>query len=117
VAGDDFCYLTTTGRRSGRLHEIEIGYAADDAGSTLYLLAGGGESSDWVRNLRHDPRCTVRIGSRDAEVVGATGRVDLNDDEDARARRLVFDKFQPRYGGDLTGWREAATPVAIDLDR
>ena len=25
---DDYCYLTTTGRRSGRPHRIEIWYAA-----------------------------------------------------------------------------------------
>ena len=35
--------------------------------------------------------------------------------EDARARRLVFDKYQPGYGGDLTDWRARALPVAVDL--
>lgn len=39
VAEDDYCYLTTTGRRSGCPHRIEVWYAAE--GPTLYLLAGG----------------------------------------------------------------------------
>ncbi len=31
-------------------HEIEIWFADDD--DTLYMLSGGGDRSDWVRNLR-----------------------------------------------------------------
>lgn len=56
---DDFCYLTTTGRRTGRPHRIEIWYAAE--GSTLYMLSGGGRSSDWVRNLLADPAVLLEI--------------------------------------------------------
>ena len=116
MAGDDFCYLTTTGRRSGRPHRIEIWYAESDDGRTLYLLAGGRDSSDWVRNLRSDAACTVRIGSREAPTLQASGRVlDEPDDEGSSARTLVFEKFQPRNAGDLSGWRASALPVAIDL--
>jgi hypothetical protein len=31
------------------------------------------------------------------------------------AANLVFAKYQPDYGGDPTGWRAAALPVAGDL--
>ena len=116
MADDDFCYLTTTGRRSGRPHEIEIWYAESGDGHTLYVLAGGRDSSDWVRNLRADARCTVRIGSRDAPSSHATGRVlDESNDEASAARALVFEKFQPRNAGDLSSWRASALPVSIDL--
>ncbi len=116
MADDDFCYLTTTGRNSGRPHEIEIWYAPTDDGRTLYLLAGGGDTSDWVRNLRAEPSCTVRIGRRDSSARAATGRVlDETGDEADAARTLVFQKFQPRSGDDLSGWRIRARPVAIDL--
>jgi deazaflavin-dependent oxidoreductase (nitroreductase family) len=116
VPADDYCYLTTTGRRSGRPHEIEIWYADSPDGRTLYLLAGGRDSSDWVRNLRADPRCTIRVGSREAPPIPATGRLlDEADGEAAAARTLVFEKFQPRNGGDLSSWRAEALPIAIDL--
>jgi deazaflavin-dependent oxidoreductase (nitroreductase family) len=116
VADDDYCYLTTTGRNSGRPHEVEIWYAPSDDGRRLYLLAGGRDTSDWVRNLRADPACTVRIGSRGAPALRASGRVlDDADDEAGAARTLVFEKFQPRAGDDLSGWRTEALPVAIDL--
>ena len=116
MADDDYCYLTTTGRRTGRPHEIEIWYAESADHRTLYLLAGGGESSDWVRNLRTDPRATVRIGRRGAPEVPATARIlDAPGPEGEVARTLVFEKFQPRNAGDLSGWRVDALPVALDL--
>jgi deazaflavin-dependent oxidoreductase (nitroreductase family) len=106
----DFYYLTTRGRSTGRPHEIEIWFAAD--GDTLYLLSGGGDRSDWVRNLRADAAVTVRI---DDVTRAATGRVVDDPAEDRRARTLVFEKYQPRYRGNLASWREAALPVALDL--
>ena len=48
-----FCYLTTRGRRTGRPHTIEIWFVA--VGATAYLMAGGRDRSDWVRNLMADP--------------------------------------------------------------
>jgi deazaflavin-dependent oxidoreductase (nitroreductase family) len=113
VAADDYCYLTTTGRRSGRGHRIEIWYAAD--GSTLYLLAGGRLRADWVQNLVAEPTVTVEI---DGVAHRGQARVlegDADADEAARARRLVFDKYSTREPEDLTPWRDAALPVAIDL--
>lgn len=111
-SGDDYCYLTTTGRRTGRPHRIEIWYAAD--GDTLYLLAGGGLSSDWVLNLRAEPAVTVEVAGSARR---GRGRLLDGGDEAARARSLVFAKYAPRTGDDLTGWRHQALPVAIDLDQ
>ncbi|HEY7105021.1 MAG TPA: nitroreductase/quinone reductase family protein [Acidimicrobiia bacterium] len=109
-AGDDFGYLTTRGRRTGAPHEIEIWFAAD--GDTLYLLAGARDRSDWVRNLRREPAVAFRV--RDV-TYPATGRVIADAGEERRARTLVFDKYQPRNGGNLEAWRESALPVALDL--
>ena len=39
LADEQFCYLTTRGRISGRAHRIEIWFALDAA--TLYMLSGG----------------------------------------------------------------------------
>ena len=107
---DDYCYLTTTGRRTGRPHRIEISYAAD--GANVYLLSGGGRSSDWVQNLLAEPAVVVEIGG---ESRSARGRVLEPGPEAERARSLVFAKYSPRYSGDLTSWRERALPVAIVL--
>ena len=86
LATAPFCYLTTTGRRSGRPHTIEIWFALH--ATTVYLLSGGRENSDWVKNLQQEPAVQIRIG---------TGRFT------GRARVL---NGPPR---------EASLPVAIDL--
>jgi deazaflavin-dependent oxidoreductase (nitroreductase family) len=112
---EQFCYLTTTGRVSGRPHTIEIWFARRAA--TLYLLSGGGGRADWVRNLRREPRVTVRIGHRDRPALAARARVlEPGSPEDREARRLVYDKYRGGYGGDLTRWRDTALPVVVDLD-
>lgn len=107
---EPFAYLTTTGRRSGRAHRIEIWFAAD--GATLYLLAGGGRRSDWVANAIATPEVQVEVGGH---AWGARARVVGEPAEEERARQLVFEKYQPTYDGDLSGWRETALPIALDL--
>ena len=107
---DDFCYLTTHGRVSGRPHEIEIWFALDD--DTLYLLSGGRDRSDWVRNLKADPAVTVRLRDTTHE---ARARVVGDGVESEQARRLVFDKYQPRYDGNLVRWRTESLPIALDV--
>ena len=110
-----FCYLTTTGRVSGRPHTIEIWFALHER--TLYLLSGGRDGSDWVRNLQASPEVTVRIGRRDAPAAAGRARlVAPGSDEDALARRLVTGKYQPGYGGYLSSWRRSSLPVAVDLE-
>jgi deazaflavin-dependent oxidoreductase (nitroreductase family) len=111
VAADDYCYLTTTGRRSGRSHRIEIWYAAE--GGSLYLLSGGGRSADWVQNLLADSSVQVELDG--AECTARARVLDDGGDEEKRARSLVYAKYAPRSDSDLTDWRERALPVALDL--
>ncbi len=109
VGAVDVCYLTTSGRRTGLPHEIEIWFALHEG--VVYMLSGGGDGSDWVKNLMVSPAVTLRIRER-AQPTKA--RVVTDPDEDALARRLLVDKYGPRYGGDLTEWGRTALPVAID---
>jgi deazaflavin-dependent oxidoreductase (nitroreductase family) len=108
-AADDFCYLTTIGRVSGRPHTIEIWFAL--GGDALYLLAGN-HSSDWVKNLLRAPDIIVRLG--ETTFVG-WARVVVQAEEDALARRLVLAKYQSRTSDDLSEWGRTALPVAVDL--
>lgn len=110
LADLDYCYLTTTGRRTGKPHEIEIWFAVRDG--TLYLMSGGRDRSDWVKNLRRTPEVSLRLGE---ETLAGQARLVTGDDEDELARKLLFEKYQPRYSGDLQDWRRRALPVAIDL--
>ncbi len=109
LAGEDFCYLTTTGRVTGRPHTTEIWFAIED--QTLYMLSGGRDRSDWVKNLQHTPEVTLRIAT---ERFDGHARVVEEGEEDVLARHLLFEKYE-RNPGSLSNWRRTALPVAVDL--
>ena len=110
IAQQQYCYLTTRGRRTGNPHTIEIWFGL--VGSTLYILAGNGEMADFVRNLRVEPEVQVRI---DGVTYPAQARVVTDNAEDALVRQMLVAKYQPGYGSDLTSWGQTALPVALDL--
>jgi deazaflavin-dependent oxidoreductase (nitroreductase family) len=112
VKDEDYCYLTTTGRVSGLPRTIEIWFALE--GDTLYMLSGGRDASDWVKNLSREPEVTVRIGET---TMPGRARIVEPGDEETLARRLLVEKYSPRYSGDLTRWERTALPVAVDLRR
>ena len=112
LAALDHCYLTTKGRRSGSPHTIEIWFALH--GDVVYLLAGGPEESDWVKNLRADPTVGLRLGDRD---LICQGRLIDDPDEDPLCRRLLLEKYGPRDPDDLTAWARTARAVAIELPK
>jgi deazaflavin-dependent oxidoreductase (nitroreductase family) len=111
LADEDYCYVTTSGRVSGKPHEIEIWFGLE--GSTIYILAGGREKSDWVKNVKKTPAVRVRIAKQQFD---GRARIVTEKSEDALARRLLLEKYAPpRYSGDLADWGKSALPVAIDL--
>lgn len=120
LANEDYCYLTTTGRVTGKPHTVEIWFGL--AGETLYMLSGAGAASpdgtgaraDWVRNLQKQPRVQVRLGNR--TLTGIARVVRPATDEDRLARRLLVEKYQARNSDDLGGWSRASLPVAVDLE-
>jgi deazaflavin-dependent oxidoreductase (nitroreductase family) len=109
LADLDYCYLTTTGRHSGEPHRIEIWFALADG--VVYLLSGGGERSDWVRNLTISPDVVLELGG---EKRTTRARVVTDPEEDALARGIVTEKYRPRYRGDLADWGRNSLPIAID---
>jgi len=109
LAQEAFCYLTTMGRRTGRSHTIEIWFALNN--TTLYMLSGGREQADWVKNVRKTPQVSVRIGT---QVFSGHAR-DVHDSyEDAMARRIVYNKYSASED-NLDGWAATSLPIAVDL--
>ena len=88
---ENYLYLTTRGRISGQLREIEIWFTYRKP--HLYVIAEY-ETSKWVQNLRADPRVRVRVASRNFD---ARARI-LNFDTDAAVCRSVSDISRMKYG-------------------
>lgn len=112
LGAEEYCYLTTTGRVSGRPHTIEIWFVAHDG--CAHLMAGSPDS-DWLRNLRADPAARLRIGSTEAAV---TGRA-VDDPADPRqpgVRARMADKYGEREAdGRLSRWATTAIVVEVCL--
>jgi deazaflavin-dependent oxidoreductase (nitroreductase family) len=112
LANESYCYLTTTGRVTGNPHEIEIWFGLND--KTLYLLSGGMDRSDWVRNLLKNPSVTMRLGKH---TFNATARLVTDKQEEMMARNMLADKYNERKAnGSLGKWARTALVVGIDLD-
>ena len=112
LKSEEYCYLTTTGRKTGNPHEIEIWFGMEE--NTLYLLSGGGDESDRVRNLRVNPKVGMRLGDHTFE---ATARVVQNIQEESMARPMLAAKYQGWHEGQkLSDWARNALVIAIDLD-
>lgn len=107
---EPYLYLTTIGRRTGRPHRIEIWFAAHEG--RLYLLAGGRERSDWVRNLQATPKVAVELG--DESRVGVARILQANTAEDHLARELLVAKYATP-ANTLEDWKQRSLPVAIEF--
>jgi deazaflavin-dependent oxidoreductase (nitroreductase family) len=112
LADKDFAYLTTTGRRTGKEHTIEIWFGLHDG--RIYVLSGSGTSADWVRNLRKTPRVRLRIGTQATTATARVIRVGTKEDE--LARQLLDGKYQGwREGKRLSSWARNSLPVAFEF--
>lgn len=112
LADEAYCYLTTTGRVTGKPHQIEIWFGLKD--NTIYLLSGGMDRSDWVKNLLKNPSVKVRIGKRTFKAIA---RLVKDEQEEMMARNLLADKYhERRANGSLSKWARTALVVGIDLN-
>jgi hypothetical protein len=88
-------------------------FAPGDDGATIYCLSGGGDRSDWVKNLQITPALRVRIAGT---TFPARGRVVLGEAEEPPARRALATKYYGWREGPLPNeWSRQALPVAIRL--
>lgn len=88
----DYLYLTTIGRVSGQLRQIEIWFVESDG--KLYILAEHYHDAQWVRNIERNPRVRVRLGAHE---FAATARA-LNRERDETAWRTAQRLAHEKYG-------------------
>jgi deazaflavin-dependent oxidoreductase (nitroreductase family) len=101
VADKQVLYLTTIGRTTGLPREIEIWFVV--CHECLYLFAETGEAAGWVKNIRRNPKVTVRI---EEWQIDATARV-----LDRQADRKLWDEVAS-IANRKYGWGDGL-PVEI----
>jgi deazaflavin-dependent oxidoreductase (nitroreductase family) len=90
-SSDAFLYLTTTGWRTGRAHEIEIWFTTLDG--RYYVIAERGEAH-WVQNIRRQPSVTFRVA--EARFKGTARIVDPRREKALHQR--VAELSRAKYG-------------------
>jgi deazaflavin-dependent oxidoreductase (nitroreductase family) len=86
-----FLYLTTIGRVTSKLREIEIWYVA--RGGRFYVFAEGFRNAHWVRNVQRNPRVNIELGDRSSS---ASARV-LEENRDRELWREVRELARAKY--------------------
>lgn len=98
--------LETRGRKSGQPRRTPLGGRL--VGSQFWLVSELGESSQYVRNIKADPRVRLRLRGR-----WRSGTAHLMPDDDPRARLRQLPRFNSlgvrAFGTDLL-------TIRIDLD-
>lgn len=83
-----YLYLTTTGHKSGRPHEIEIWYVQHQG--CYYLVSEKREAAHWVQNISANPSVSFHAGG-----TAFAGRASMPDD--AVLIRAVKAKMEAKY--------------------
>lgn len=87
----EYLYLTTTGRVTGKRHEIEIWFVESEG--KYYVLAEHRHMAQWVRNIAKNPRVHIRVGS---SVFDGTARA-LDELADREAYELAQQLMRDKY--------------------
>jgi deazaflavin-dependent oxidoreductase (nitroreductase family) len=64
MPGRRFLLLTTTGRKTGRLHSTPLEFIHKAEEDAYRVSPGWGANTDWYKNLLHDPHVMVQVGRR-----------------------------------------------------
>lgn len=113
-ADAECCDIVTTGRVSGKPHEIEIWFGAlDDA---MYLISGNGPGADWYRNMVAEPDVVVKLAG---EEHAGRARDVADSDERRRCGDLMGAKYvwggDPSIGLTYEAWCYEVPAIAIEF--
>ena len=104
--------ITTTGRKSGRPHRVEIGFHVLDDG---LFIAGIPGRRDWLANLAANPQFTFHLKESVQMDIPATATLITAESK----RREVFAKLAERRQGerpmDVDAWVEDSPLIQVEL--
>jgi len=86
-----YLYLTTTGWKTGRRHEIEIWFTELDG--RYFVISELGERSHWVQNMRRNPEVTFRVGPRTVQGMGRVVDSQSEPELEFVVSRLSIEKY------------------------
>jgi len=88
----EFLYLTTTGWKSGKPHEIEIWFVEHEG--RYYLVSEHREQSHWVKNILHNPKISFWV---ERQTYQGSGRA-IDPQREPELAAEVSTKMDAKYG-------------------
>lgn len=101
-------YLTTRGRKTGKLHTVELWFAYGDG--RLYL-SHEGDPTDWMRNLTKEARVTAKIERLEFR---ALARVLEDGPSKQRGKKALYEKYYGKASDAvIDDWFELSNVVEL----
>ena len=101
--------ITTTGRKSGDPHRIEIGFHNIDG--KIYITGKPGRKRDWYRNMLADPNFTFHLKQGVVADLPAQA-APITDDA---ARRIWFSRYLENSDNDVKQWIQNSPLVEVTV--
>jgi deazaflavin-dependent oxidoreductase (nitroreductase family) len=92
-----YLYLTTTGWKTGRPHEIEIWFTELDG--RYYVISELGKRSHWVQNVRRNPDVRFRVSGQSLHAAARV--VDMEQEPELHARVCGLSETKYDWGEGL----------------
>ena len=109
VKGEKFIYLTTTGRKTGKPHTVELWFAVDN---DRVFLSHEGAQTDWMKNFLKNSSVDVKIGN--LKLAGKAGITpDRSDSREAGKKALYEKYYSPASKAVLDDWFELSKVIEI----
>jgi deazaflavin-dependent oxidoreductase (nitroreductase family) len=113
VGSAKFIHLTSTGRKTGKPHTVELWFAVNDG---KVYLSHEDEETDWMRNIKKNAQVTFEISGKNF-----TGKARyLNDLEDEAwtAKVALYEKYYGRASKEaIEDWFSLSKLLLIDAVR
>jgi len=112
LKNEKFIYLTTKGRKTGKMHVVELWFA--HANNRIYL-SHEGEFTDWMKNIEKNGKVKMKVGSENFE--GSAVIAPAGSDAREIGKKALYEKYYgPVSQQALDDWFELSTVVEVSPD-
>ena len=113
VGSAKFIHLTSTGRITGKPHTVELWFVVNDG---RVYLSHEGEETDWMRNIKKNPKVIFEIGEKD--FTGTARYLDDLENEAWTAKVALYEKYYGKASKEAIGdWFSLSKLILIDAVR
>ncbi len=109
-ASEKFIHLTTTGRKTGKPHMVELWFAVNDG---KVYLSHEGEETDWMKNIKKNEEVAFEIGGK--RFTGKARYLKDREEETWTAKVWLYEKYYGKSSVEvIEDWFSLSRLLLID---